>query len=116
MEKYIFIYEIEYILTDLNWIFTMKPTKFKISISVESYDEKTTDNYRNCYIDEKHIVSKLSKISILVVQIEDLNEDGVKSSRLYILYFLRYKPSKGVTVGPVRSVRVGPGRFIVLND
>ena len=41
----------------------MKPSEFKISISVESYDEKTAENYQNSYA-EKQIVSKLSKISI----------------------------------------------------
>ena len=42
----------------------MKPSEYKISIVVESYDEKTAENYQNCYIAEKRIVSKLSKISI----------------------------------------------------
>ena len=42
----------------------MKPSEFNIFISVESFDEKTTENDRNCYDTEKHIVSKLSKISI----------------------------------------------------
>ena len=32
---------------------------------VKSYDEKTTENNRNCYITDKRIDSKLSKISIL---------------------------------------------------
>ena len=58
-------------------ILLMKPSKSKISLSVESYDEETAENYRNCYVVEKHIVSKLSKISIPIfkTQIEDLNED-----------------------------------------
>ena len=42
----------------------MKPSEFKIVLSVESYDENTAGNYRNCYVAEKHIVSILSKISI----------------------------------------------------
>ena len=42
----------------------MKPSESKICISVESYDEKTAENYRNYYIAEKRIVSKLSKILI----------------------------------------------------
>ena len=42
----------------------MKPSEFKISISVETYDEKTAENYRNGYGAEKRIVSKLSKIAI----------------------------------------------------
>ena len=29
---------------DLHYIFPSKPSEFKISISVESYDEKTTEN------------------------------------------------------------------------
>ena len=35
----------------------------KISISVKSYDEKTAENYWNCYVAKKRIVSKLSKLS-----------------------------------------------------
>ena len=42
-----------YILIDLNWIFTMEPSEFKISIVVESYDEKTAENYRNGYVAKK---------------------------------------------------------------
>ena len=48
----------------------------KISISVDSYDKKTAENYRNCYVAEERIISKLSKISIK--EIEDLNERCVK--------------------------------------
>ena len=62
--KYIFHYEIAYILIDLNLIFPMKQSEFQISISVDGYDEKTSENYQNCYVSEKGIVSKLSKISI----------------------------------------------------
>ena len=47
-------------------------------------------------------------IEIQISQIEDLNEDCVKISRPYLLYFLRNKSSKSVTVG------FGP--FIILND
>ena len=55
---------------DLTYIFPIKPSELKIS--VEGYDEKTAENYRNCYGAEKHIVSELSKISIpnLIIQIE----------------------------------------------
>ena len=45
-------------------IFPIKPSEFKSSISVKSYDEKTAEIYRNCYVVKKRIVSKLSKISI----------------------------------------------------
>ena len=57
-----------------------------IILSVESYVEKTAENCHNCYIAEKRIVSKLSKISIsnLIGQFEDLNEDYVKISRSYL--------------------------------
>ena len=56
----------------------MNPSKFKISISVEGYDENTAENYRNGYVAEKRIASKLSKISILNfnITIEDLNRDS----------------------------------------
>ena len=37
---------------DLSRIFPIKPSEFKTSISVESYDEKTTENYQNCYVAE----------------------------------------------------------------
>ena len=42
----------------------MRPSKFKISISVRSYNEETAENYRNYYVAENRKVSKLSKISI----------------------------------------------------
>ena len=54
----------KYILIDRNQIFPMKPSEFNISISVDSNDEKTAENYRNSYVAGKCIVSKLSKISI----------------------------------------------------
>ena len=31
----------------------MKPSEFKISIAVESYDEKTTEDFQNFYVAEK---------------------------------------------------------------
>ena len=42
-----------------------KKKQFKISFSVEIYDEKTAENDQNCNVTEKLIVSKLSEISIL---------------------------------------------------
>ena len=42
----------------------MKPTELEMSISDDSYDEKTTENYCNYYVCEKRIFSELSKISI----------------------------------------------------
>ena len=68
----------------------MNPSKFDISISVESYDEKTVENDWNCYGAEKPIGSKLSKISkmsnqIHIAKIEDMNEDCVKIPRPYLI-------------------------------
>ena len=45
-------------------MFPLKPSQFKICNSVESYDEKTAENYRYCNVAEKRIVSRLSEISI----------------------------------------------------
>ena len=39
----------------------MKPSEFKISLSVESNEETIAENDRNCYVADKCIVSKLSK-------------------------------------------------------
>ena len=74
----------------------MRSSELKISIPVESYDEKTTENYRYCYIAEKRIISKLSKIWMpnIIAEIEDM-----KISRSYLLYFPRNKPSESVTIG-----------------
>ena len=71
----------------------MEPSEFKISFSVKSYDEKTAKNYWNCYVDEKYIVHNYQRyrFQILIAQIEDLNEDCVKISLLYIIYFPRKK-------------------------
>ena len=63
----------------------MKPSEFKISLSVKTYDEKTVENYRNYYVVEKRMGSKLSKIyryQILIRQNKDLNEGSVKILRL----------------------------------
>ena len=62
--------------------------------------KKTAENDQNCYVAEKRIVFKLSKISVS-------NFDST-NSRPFLLYFLRNNSSKSVTVGL--------GRFIVLND
>ena len=65
--------------------------------------KKTAENYRKCYIPEKPIVFQRYRHQILIAQIEDLNEDCVKISGPYLLYFLRNKPSKSVTFGPSRK-------------
>ena len=43
---------------DLNEVFPMKPSKFDISHSVESYDKKTAENRRNFNDAEKRIDKK----------------------------------------------------------
>ena len=74
----------------------MKPSEFELSLSVENYEKKTVANFRNNYVAENHIVSKLLKILIpnFITEIEDLNQDFVKISRPYLQYFLRNKREK----------------------
>ena len=59
----------------------MKPSEFKIYISVKNYNGKAAENYRNCYVTEKRIVFKLSKYrsQMLIAQIKELNEGSVLS-------------------------------------
>ena len=42
----------------------MKSSGLKISISVESHDEKTEENYRNCYVAENIIVKDIDPMTI----------------------------------------------------
>ena len=44
---------------NLNYIFPMKQSGLKTSISVENYDEETAENYQNCYFAKKCIVHKI---------------------------------------------------------
>ena len=67
------------------------------------------ENYRNSYVTEKRIVSRLSKILHFIVQIEDFIEDYAKISRPYLLYFPRNKPSQTVTVELGRAGPSGAG-------
>ena len=67
----------------------MKPTEFKFSLSVESYDEKTAENYQNFYVAEKHICMYFPdyqryRSQILIAHIEDLDQDCVKISRPHL--------------------------------
>ena len=79
----------------------MKLSELNIYISGQSYDEKTAKNYQNWYVAKKRIVSKTS--NFFITEIEDLNEDFVKISLSYLIYFSRNKPSKSVTVGMGRA-------------
>ena len=47
-----------HILIDLNHVFLIKPSEFKFFTLVESFDEKTVENYQNCYVAEKRKVYK----------------------------------------------------------
>ena len=71
----------------------MRPSEFLFSISVQSYDEKTAENCRNCYVTD--------------VEYLDLNEDCVQISRSYLVYFPRNKPSGRFGLGSVGSGRAG---------
>ena len=63
-EKICLKFKIGSILIDMIQIFPIKLSESEISFSVERDDKKTAENYRNCYVAEKRIVTKLSKISI----------------------------------------------------
>ena len=52
LDKETFLFQIRYILIDLN---QMKPSDFKIFILIESYDDKTAENDQNFYIDEYEV-------------------------------------------------------------
>ena len=83
-------------------IIPMKPSKFTISISVESYDEKTAKNYRNCYVAGMLIVFKQPKKSIPIIYSTNWrpDEDCDKISSPYLSYFMRSKPTKSVMAVP----------------
>ena len=49
----------------------IKPSEFKTSISVESYNEKTTENYWNYYVAEKHTCTW--SFQIIFQTIKDMN-------------------------------------------
>ena len=66
----------------------MKPSEFKISVESEVLNWSL----------------QTSKDIYQITQIEDFNEDCVKISRPYLLYFPRNKLSKSVTVGSVLKV------------
>ena len=46
----------------------MRPSELEIFHSVDFYDEKSAENYLNCYVTKNRIVL------ILITHIEDLNE------------------------------------------
>ena len=65
-----------------------------------------------------HCFIKIYQILIqsLITQIEDLNEDCVKFSVPYLIYFLRNMPPKSVMVrsSQARSDRAGPGPKMII--
>ena len=90
----------------------MKPSEFKISISVESYDKKSSENYRNYFFAESASFPNCQRYrsQILIAQIGNL-----KISHPYLWYFPINKLSKSVTVGLGRAgsgcLRALPIRF-----
>ena len=83
----IFKFKIELILIDLTQIFPMKSLEFEIFLSVKKLPKwlryrKTQSFETICDIDP----------TFLITQIDDLNQDCVKISRLYLLYFPRTNP------------------------
>ena len=72
---------------DKSEIFLMIPSEFKISISVKSSEEKIAENYRNCYVVEKLIVSKLLKILIPYFDKQKLKTLLKMVSKFYVPIF-----------------------------
>ena len=70
----------------------MKPLQLEISLSVESCDKKkSAEIYRNGNVSEKHIVSKLSKISSQI-------RSGRDGSMLETFSNLRHEEDEGLSV------------------
>ena len=71
----------------------MKPSDVKISILVASYDEKTSENYRNCYVAEKQIDSKQLNITILYFNRSelDLSDETIRIQNFHFSKKLRWK-------------------------
>ena len=86
----------------------MKPSAFKVSILVESYDEITTLPKSTYFLNHQRY-----RFQILIAQIKDLNKDCVKILFPHLLCFPNNKPTKSVTIG---LGRIGSDRFNVLND
>ena len=90
----------------------MKLSEFKVSISVASYDEKTAENYWNCYVAESCVVSKMLKVSILNFISANRKLEWRLCRNFTSLYFIL---SEKWAIKQHHR-RVGPGWFIVLND
>ena len=96
VEKICFEFEIGYILIDLNWIFQMKPSEFRIfHFSSKLWWKNYWKLLKLLRCQKTHCVQ--------TSQIEDLNKDCVKTLRPYFLQFLRNKLSKRVKFGPDRA-------------
>ena len=81
----------------------MEPSELKMSIWVESYDEKIAENHQNCFELKtwKKIVLKF-QVPILYTFQEKSCQRAVRSGR--------------ARLGRVGPDRTGSDRFIVLND
>ena len=51
-----------YILIDLNWIFLIKPSEFLISLSDESYNEKSAENSKLLHCRKAHSIQPIKDI------------------------------------------------------
>jgi len=105
-KKTFFKIEIGYILIDLNYVFPIKQSELNNSIPNSSYDEKITEIAT--LLKSAQFPKYRYRSKILIAQIEDMNKDRLKILRPNLLYFAINKLSKSVTVGL--------GRLIVLND
>ena len=79
----------------------MKPSKFPFQSDV--YEEKTAENYWNCYVDKKRIVSKLS--NILIPNLNSITWIKIMS-KIHVPIFYTYRKISREKVS--RSGRVGP--------
>ena len=88
----------------------MKPSEFKISFSVKSYDKKLLKITEIAMLRKSPQFSNYQRyrFQILIAQIGVFNEDCVKISNPDLIYFQRNMPSNSVTTGS--------GRFIILSD
>ena len=85
----------------------MKSLELKKFISIDSYDEKSNENYQNCYIYEKRILPNYinSRSKGFIAKIEDLNKDCIK---FHVPIF--YTFGEIVRQNASLSGRAGPGR------
>ena len=60
-------FEIGYFVIYLNYIFQMKPSEFKISVLLDSYNKKYAENYQNCNVVAAAVPAALPVYCSLVI-------------------------------------------------